>query len=338
MAVWIFIATIIAYFFIYLILALGLNIQFGYTGILNFTYILFMAIGAYVAGVTASGSPPLGISYIWGTRLPFPVPMLLGGLAAAIVGVLIGLITFRRFRSDYFAIVTFAIGFIAYDVIGNDTRLFNGFDGISAVPEPFSGVLHLGPDEFTAFFILICAPVAALLWLFDRRLYASPLGRTLRAIREDEDQAKALGKNVQLYRLLSMGLGCFYAGIGGALTVELIGAMNPSGWTTGETFIIWAALIVGGRGSRLGVLLGTLLFPTILNEGTRLLPSLQNHAELVASLRDVIIGLGLLLIMSLRPQGLLPEPRFVESPRSWWAAVSGFRADGLFRRFARGRG
>jgi branched-chain amino acid transport system permease protein len=311
-------ATMLAYFFIYYILVAGLNVQFGYTGILNFTYILFMAIGAYVAGVTAEGPAAFGSGqqYILGWSLPFPIPALLGMLAAALVGAAIGLLVFRRLRSDYLAVVMFALGFIAYDFIGNYTPLFDGFNGILGVPEPGASALGLNVNSYTYFFAALSGVIAAMVWYFTRVLYRSPLGRTLRAIRENPDQAEVLGKNTFAYRMLAMMIGCALGGLGGALTIEFAGAMNPSGWTSFETFILFAALIVGGRGSNFGIILGTFLFPTLLVEGTRLLPTLQSHPELVAALRNMIIGAGLLLAMYLRPRGLIPESRFKTRQRS----------------------
>jgi ABC-type branched-subunit amino acid transport system permease subunit len=314
-------ATITVYFFIYVVLTTGLNIQYGFTGILNFTFILFMAVGAYVTGVTSEGPPVLGSGekYILGWQLPFPIPLLLGGVAAGLVGAVVGLVVFRRLRSDYLAVVTFALGFIAYDFVGNYTPLFDGFNGIIGVPEPGSGVLGLTSDSYTYFFIGVSGVVAAMAWFLTAQLYRSPIGRTLRAIREDAEQAEAIGKATFKYKMFAMISGCFLAGIGGGLTIEFAGAMNPSGWTSFETFIIFAALIVGGRGSNFGVILGVLLFPTLLDQGTRLLPSLQNNPELVAALRNVVIGLGLLIAMYLRPEGLVPEARFVPGkPIAGW--------------------
>jgi branched-chain amino acid transport system permease protein len=314
-------ATIAVYFFIYVVLTTGLNIQYGFTGILNFTYILFMAIGAYITGVTSEGPPAFGSGeqYILGWQLPFPIPLLLGGAAAGLVGAVVGLVVFRRLRSDYLAIVTFALGFIAYDFVGNYTPLFDGFNGIIGVPEPGSGALGLSADSYTYYFIGVSAVVAGIAWLLSARLYRSPIGRTLRAIREDAEQAEAVGKATFRYKMFGMVSGCVLAGIGGGLTIEFTGAMNPSGWTSFETFIIFAALIVGGRGSNFGVILGVFVFPTLLDQGTRLLPSLQNNPSLVAALRNVAIGVGLLIAMYLRPQGIIPEPRFVPArlTRGW---------------------
>ena len=307
-----YLVTLGVYFLIYIILVQGLDLQYGYTGILNFTYILFMAVGAYVAGVTSSGPPPAysAEQYVLGWTLPFPIPLLLGGLVAGALGGVVGLVVFRRLRSDYLAIVTFALGFIAYDFVGNYTPLFDGFNGLMAVPHPGAGVLGLYTTAFDLYFLgLLCVFVVVLCFIA-RRLYRSPTGRTLRAIREDPVQAEALGKNIFKYRMFAMVAGCVYAGIGGALTVEYTGAINPTGWTSFETFVLFAALIVGGRANSLGVVFGVLVFPTILTEGTRLLPVLQSNPELVAELRYVFIGVALLVVMYLRPRGLIPERKY----------------------------
>lgn len=127
--------TIATFFVIYNILTWGLNIQFGYAGIPDFTYITFMAVGAYIAGVTSLGptTQPLYVKYILGLHWSFPLPLIAGAVVAAAFGALIGVVGLKRLRSDYLAIVTFSIGFIAYDFVSTYTPLFNGFQGIASV-------------------------------------------------------------------------------------------------------------------------------------------------------------------------------------------------------------
>jgi len=309
-----YLLTVCIFFCIYCIYAWGLNLQFGIGGILNFTYITFVAIGAYFAGVTALGKPTVnGMSghYILGWQLPFPIPPVLGGIAAGILAVFIGFIGLRRLRSDYLAIVTVAVGQIAWMVIGNNTPLFNGWDGITSVPQPYNSLFQLNYNNYEWVFLVICIVFAVVGFWAIQRLTHSPYGRVLRAIREDEDVAAALGRNVFRYKMSAFIIGSIYAGVGGALTIEFIGAFNPSGWTTMETFIIWAAMLVGGRGNNVGMIFGAFVVPVFFTEITRFLPQIPGHPLLISSLRGMAIGLLLMLIVRYRPEGVIPEKKNV---------------------------
>ncbi|MDE3228315.1 MAG: branched-chain amino acid ABC transporter permease [Chloroflexota bacterium] len=306
-----YIVAILTFICIDSILTWGLNIQFGYAGILNFALIIFMALGAYVTGVLSLG-PANGISgqtYALGLSWPFPLTLLIGGLAAAAFGGVVGLIALKRLRSDYMAIVTVAVGVITYDFVGNTTRLFNGWDGLGSVPQPFYGIGGTGFTDYQFIFLGISIVVTALMFLLTWRIQHSPFGRTLRSIREDQDVSEAFGKNTFLYRMMAMVIGCFYAGIAGGLLIEYITAINPSGWTTGETFVIWTALLIGGTGNNWGAALGALLVPVLFQEVTRFIPSsiTLNHPDLVPALRNIVVGTLLILVLWFRPQGIIPE-------------------------------
>ena len=306
-----YIVTILVFFCIDSILTWGLNIQFGYTGILNFALIVFMALGAYVTGVfslpIANGIS--GQTYILGLSWPFPLTLIMGGLAAAAFGAVVGLIALRRLRSDYMAVVTVAIGVITYDFIGNTTNLFNGWDGLGAVPQPLYGIFDTGFADYQFIFLGLVIVVTIIMWWITHRIQHSPFGRTLRSIREDMDVSEAFGKNTFLYRMVAMVIGCFYAGIAGGLLIEFITAINPSGWTTGETFVIWTALLIGGTGNNWGAALGALLVPVLFQEVTRFIPSsiTLSHPDLVPAMRNIIVGLMLILVLWFRPQGVIPE-------------------------------
>jgi ABC-type branched-subunit amino acid transport system permease subunit len=316
-AVLYYLATLVVFFFIYNILTWGLNIQFGYTGILNFAFIVFMAVGAYVTGVTSLGRPGIdsGQTYVLGLGWFFPLPLLAGGIVAGLFGLFVGGVALKRLRSDYMAIVTVAVGSIAYDIVGNYTPLFNGWDGLSGVPAPFSDLI-VDPVMYQVIFIVLSGIVMLILWWVANRIHKSPFGRTLRSIREDLDVSEAFGKDTFRYRMIAMFIGCFYAGIAGGLLMEFVGAFNPSGWTAGETFVVWAALLVGGRGNNWGAVLGALLVPVIFQEATRFLPQFPNNPALIAALRNIVVGSLLILVLWFRPQGILPErkPRFFGIP------------------------
>jgi branched-chain amino acid transport system permease protein len=314
-----YVATIAAYFIIFNILAWGLNIQFGYAGIPNFTYITFFAAGAYFTGVTTLSPPPTTfkyVQYILGLGWPFPLTLLAGAAAAGALGFLVGLVTLRRLRTDYLAIVTFSLGFIAYDFVASFIPLFNGFDGIFGVAQPFNDRLHLDVNTYPYFFIGLSGVIMLICWLVANRIYNSALGRTLRAIRDDIDVAEALGKDTFRFRMIALVVGCIFAGIGGGLTMLFVTAMNPSGWTAPETFVIWAAMLIGGKGNNWGAVLGAFLVPVLFFEGTRFIPVAPEHPLLIHGIRYMIVGILLILVLWFRPDGILPERKklFYEIP------------------------
>jgi ABC-type branched-subunit amino acid transport system permease subunit len=304
-----YITTLIVFFFIFAISTWGLNLQFGTAGILNFTYITFFAIGGYFTGVAMLHRPDAlsHMRYILGLGLPFPVALVIGAGAAAILGLLVGLVALRRLRSDYLAIVTVSVGAIVYDFINVNTEVFNGADGIAGVPYPFESVLGLDPNTYTLFYVVLSGVFALVLGVVAFRIYNSPLGRTLRAIREDPDVAAAFGKDTDRFRMIAMVVGCIYAGIAGSLLIGFISALNPGGWTAGETFLLYAALLLGGRGNNWGAMLGALLVPVLFQEATRYLPQIPGHPELIPAIRNMIVGALLIAILWFRPEGILPE-------------------------------
>jgi branched-chain amino acid transport system permease protein len=301
--------TLLFFFAAYSVLGWGLNLQFGETGILNFAYIAFVAIGAYITGVTSSG-PPLpgsGQSYVIGWSLPFPLGLLLGGVAACLLAVLVAFIAFRRLRSDYLAMVLISISLVLYDVINNYIPLFDGADGLNSVPMPMAGMFNLDANSFLIFFAVLSVVIGAVMWLIMSRITRSPLGRTFRAIRDDPDVVSALGKNVFRYQLTAMLIGAFYAGIGGGLIIEFASSFNTSAWTVPETFIIFAALIIGGLGNNVGVMAGALAVPVLFTQLPKFIPDIPGHPGLILNLEGAVIGALLILTMWFRPQGIIPE-------------------------------
>jgi branched-chain amino acid transport system permease protein len=305
-------ATLVIFFFIFCISTWGLNLQFGTAGILNFTYITFFAIGGYFTGVSMMSRPDAfsNMRYILGLNLPFPIALLFGAVAAGVLGLLVGLVALRRLRSDYLAIVTVSVGAIVYDLVNVNTAIFNGADGIAGIPYPFNDTLQLDPNTYTFFYVGLAGVFTLVLGLIAFRIYNSPLGRTLRAIREDEGVAAAFGKDTYRFRMIAMVVGCVYAGIAGGLLVGFISALNPGGWAAGETFLLYAALLLGGRGNNWGAVLGAFLVPVLFQEATRYLPAIPNHPELIPAIRNMIVGALLVAILWFRPEGVLPERKF----------------------------
>jgi|SRR5665213_1728194 len=301
--------TLLFFFAAYSILGWGLNLQFGEAGILNFAYIGFVAIGAYITGVTSMGKPPQGSgeTYMFAARLPFPIGLLLGGLASCLLAVLVAFIAFRRLRSDYLAMVLISVSLVMYDIINNYVPLFDGADGLNTVPMPFAGVLSLNANSFLVFFAVASVGIAGVMWLIISRITRSPLGRTFRAIRDDPDVISALGKNVFRYQLTAMLIGAFYAGIGGGLIIEFSSSFNTSAWLPPETFLIFAALIIGGLRNNVGVVAGAFVVPVLFTQLPKFLPDIPGHPGLILNLEGSVIGLLLIVTMWFRPQGIIPE-------------------------------
>ncbi len=307
-AFWYYVFTLVFFLFDYFILAMGLNIQYGETGILNFAYIGFVAIGAYVTGAASlPNSAGTGQQYIMGWGLPFPFNLLLGGLVASAVAVLVALIALRRLRTDYLAMVLVSLSLVLYDVINNYVPLFNGADGLYNVPQPMAGIFHLTTNSFIPFFAVVTGLVALLMWFIMSRIMNSPLGRTFRAIRDDDGVAGALGKNPFGYKLTSMIIGAFYAGVGGGLIIQFGGSFNPTAWLPGETFVVFAVIIVGGVGNNVGMLVGALLVETLLIHLPAFLPEIPGHPGLIEYIDTMVVGVLLMVMLWFRPQGVVPE-------------------------------
>jgi ABC-type branched-subunit amino acid transport system permease subunit len=303
-----YIATLVIYAFVYIIAASGLNLQFGVTGVYNFAFIIFQAAGAYCTAVLTLGPSSANGAfqhYIVGLHLPFPLPLLISGVVAGLLGVGLGALTVRRLRADYLAIVMLVISLIATGVVTDYQGLFNGAAGLALIPQPFAS-LTSNLVVYDWLYALFAGIVCALVLIAVRMLIESPLGRSLRAVRENENAAAALGKNVTALRLLVFGIGGAIAGISGSVLVSFTQAWSPESWLYAETFVLFTALIVGGVGSNLGPLIGAVLVPVVLAEGSRYLPQF-GPPTLVPSLEWIAIGVVLLAFLWFWPRGILPE-------------------------------
>jgi ABC-type branched-subunit amino acid transport system permease subunit len=229
----------------------GLNMQYGYTGLLNFAFYTYVAVGAYVAGVTTMGHPtvPL-VSYILQWSLPWYVGLLLSGVVAALLAVVVFSFTVRRLRSDYGASWPVAAAFI-WTLI-RDPSAFSSATGLFNIghhgrPEHSSGILSANGGP--------CLAILAISVWLSRRIFRSPYGRVLRALREDEVVAAAFGRSIWRPQLWVFVLGNFIAGIAGGLYIFYITAWSPNAFQPLESFALMGALIIGGSGNYWGALL-----------------------------------------------------------------------------------
>lgn len=291
------------------ITVIGLNVQFGTAGLLNLAYIVLLAIGAYATGIAAlPPSPSHGyITYIGGFGWVFPWDLLFGMAVTVACGAFLGIMIFSRVSVWYLAVALTSIGYGLLTVINDEPRIFNGYIGLVNVPGPWES--QLSQSDFQLVFLgisLLClAAVLALTW----RLERSPLGRAWRTVREDETAAMALGKNPLVLKMSAFALGSLAAGLAGGLTVLFLGAWNTEAWQPNETFLVLAAVIVGGRGWTIGGVVGSLVIYDLLIEGSKYLPVLGGRNELLPAIQTLFLGLIVLAMLWWRPYGLLPEPK-----------------------------
>jgi branched-chain amino acid transport system permease protein len=299
------------------VMALGLNVQWGQTGLFNVGVAGFAAIGAY-ASALLTAAPAAG--RVGGYELPIAVGWLGAIVASGLIAAVIGAITLRL-RADYLAITTFGIAIVIQLVAVNAEWLSGGPFGIAFIPRPFAS-LQEHALEFNLANLALAGAMTVAVYTALERLTRGPWGRVLRAVREDEAAAASLGKNARVYRLQAFVLGCMIVGLGGAMQAHAIGFIAPENYLSALTFQVWAMLIVGGAGNNLGALLGALAIWGLwsMSSGfvSMILPAgLQARG---ASLQLVVIGVLIATILLLRPRGLLGEPvtvsRFLHKTRS----------------------
>jgi branched-chain amino acid transport system permease protein len=274
--------------------------------LLNLAYILFVAVGAYASGVVISApSSPPGTQYILGLNQPFLVGVLAGAVAAGVLALIVGAVALRNLRADYFAIVTLVFAEAALQIVSQFQRLFNGSEGLINIPQPLSTTFS--GRGYNVFYLAICVVAVLLVLGVVELVRRSPFGLALRAVREDQDAAAALGRNPYVLKLKAFVIGGVIAGIGGALLGSFVTAFAPAGWGLGETLLILVCLFVGGSGSNLGVMLGTFLIIGLVGQLPTLLPTVTSNPDLIADARYILIGVLIIAFLRWRPRGLLPE-------------------------------
>ena len=280
---------------IYYLLALGLNLHYGYTGLINFGHVGFFAIGAYVSGL-------LSIS-----GLPIVLATCAGISAAAALAYPIGL-TSLRLKEEYLAIVTLGLAEIIRIIIISEGWLTNGVRGIPGVPRPFAS-LGIGAGAEPAFLalVLVCCVAATLFVLI---VVKSPFGRLIQAIRDDEHAVRALGKNPAKHKTKVLVIGAALAGLAGALYSQYLTYISPDQFMSILTFYIWMAIIMGGTGSIAGSVVGTAILITFL-EGSRIARDFIPFVTDVqmASLRLALLGVLLIAFMRYAPEGIMGRMR-----------------------------
>jgi neutral amino acid transport system permease protein len=297
---------------VFALAAIGLNVHYGYTGLLNFGQVGFMLVGAYGLGISVS---------IWG--VPFWLGIVIGVLAAVLLALLLGAPTLRL-RADYLAISTIAAAEILRFVFRSNPMV-NVTGGPFGIPSQVGGpgfaqtfyalnpippgTYGIGPLSFShtrLWVTLVGWALVALTTLLVWALMRSPWGRVIKSIREDEDAARALGKNVFAYKMQSLVLGGVLGGAAGMMLVLSQQAMTPDQFLPQLTFFAYTVLIMGGAATIMGPIVGSILFWFLLLS----IESVLRQSDLIPTsaigpVRLALVGLVLVLLMAFRPQGLL---------------------------------
>lgn len=298
---------------IYALAAVGLNLHFGYTGLLNFGQVGFMLVGAYGTAISVVS---------WG--LPLGVGVLVGMGCAVVLALILGIPTLRL-RGDYLSIATIASAEILRYLYRSEWAqpLTGGVFGLSQFANgfydlnPFSSDLNFGPLDFSAraLWLMVVAWTAAFAAAgLVALLVHSPWGRVLRSVREDELAARSLGKNVFAYKMQSLVLGGVMGALAGALLAISSQALNPDSFLPIITFYLWTIMILGGASRVIGPILGSVVFwflLTFLDSFLRqaisngVIPATVLASADVGAVRFATVGLGLMLLMLFRPAGLI---------------------------------
>ena len=278
---------------VYALLAQSLVLSWGMAGLVNLGLAGFFAVGAYASAMPTSWAG-------W----PVPLGLLAATLAGGLAGLLVCFSTLRL-RDDYLAIVTLGFAEIVRLVLSNEIWLTNGTDGIAGIPGFLpreAGIgFHLGS-------LAVAVAAVAAVYLLQRRLLHSPWGRALRAVREDQTVAAVAGKNVVRFKAQAFSLAAAIAGLAGAIYGHYTSYVAPDQFQPLITIYVFLAVTAGGNARPAGAVLGAYLLVAFL-EATRFLAELVPAISALqrASLREMLVGIGLVLVLSLRPDGVLPE-------------------------------
>jgi branched-chain amino acid transport system permease protein len=315
---------------IFAIFAIGLNIQWGYAGVFNFGVMAFFIVGAYTAAVVTK-PPATGefVGYVggFGDALDFAPALRTDQWFIHIVGIfaaagLAGIVAFfvsipaLRLREDYLAIATIGVAELVRRIVIEERWLVNGTRGLPGIPRPLGDLVD--PGDWRYVILGISVVVLAIVFFLAERIVRSPWGRVLRALREDELATAASGKSVFSFKSQGFVLGAMIMGVGGAMYAYANSVVSTDDFNHFiATFIFWAMLIVGGAGNNMGAILGAY----IVWGFWRITLQLQGYdlpdvlAVRIPYVREIALGTLIVIVLLLRPQGLIPEERRV----SIWA-------------------
>ena len=277
---------------IYSPFAVSLNLELGLTGLYNFGHIAFFGIGAYTSALLSLAGFPVAVS-------------MLGGMGTACAAGALLAVPALRLTGDYFGIATLAFGEMIRLFFLNERWLTKGPMGLPGIPRPLG--IHGGVAGLP-FYLFLSAVLALGAFLMAHRIIRSPFGRALKVVREDEYVAQALGKNVFSLKARIVAVGSLLAGLAGALYGHYVTYISPSDFTLNETILVLLCVVLGGRGTRWGPVLGAFLI-IFFQEFLRFLPIPVDFGRVVAPIQGMVYGAVLILLMLKRPEGILSEYR-----------------------------
>ncbi len=288
---------------IYAILCLALNIQWGMGGLFNAGIAGFFAVGAYTSAIVTAASTH---KHLGGFELPIPFGLAAAAFVAGFTGWAVARICVRL-KSDYLAMASIGIAEILRLVIVNEEWLTNGSLGISRIPRPFGDLVQGRAADVV--FLCVVWGIVAIVYVIAQRLYRSPWGRVLRAIRDNEHSAQAVGKDVERFRQQTFIIGAAIMGVAGALSAHYFKFLSPSATEPLlVTFLVWVMLMAGGSGNNRGAILGALTIWFIWSATEILTSSLPPEWITRSSyIRMLLVGLLLQFVLQRFRAGLLPE-------------------------------
>lgn len=275
---------------IYGIFALGLNLQWGYAGLLNFGHVAFMAIGAYATILLSMNG------------IALPLAVLAGMILAGVAGAFLGVATLKL-REDYLAIVTIGFSEILRFLLLNEAWLTKGSFGLYGYPRPFQDLVSA--QDYNLLLMCIVVFALAVVYALLEILARSPWGRVLKSIRDDEAVSVSLGKNAFQYKIQTLVLGSAIAALSGSLLAFYLQYINPMNFQPVETFYAWIIVIMGGSGNNRGTIIGAILLWGFFSTTRFIEGYLYFSPSAASAMRIVLIGTILIVLMMFRPQGIL---------------------------------
>jgi len=278
---------------IYILFSSSLNLELGCAGLYNFGHVGFFAIGAYCSTlVTLAGYP------VW-----------FGLIASMLVTALVGILfawPVLRLTGDYFGVASLAFAEMIRLILLNERWLTRGPMGIPGIPQ-----IELFGMTGNIVTLIVFFVITTLSLICFKVIISSPFGRTLKLIREDEQVARAFGKNIVSFKTRTIAVGSAFGGLAGAFWAHYIGYISPNDFTLQMTVLVILCVVLGGRGTLLGPVLGSVLVVTI-GEGLRFLPVPASMTAGVAHIQSMLFGLVLILLMLRRPQGIVAESQLLQ--------------------------
>ena len=330
---------------IYAVLTLGLNVQWGYTGLFNIGVAAFFSLGAFTSALVTTRMPTGAAAAFseqaFGLGAPFLVGVVAAGAAAGVLALLVGGPTLRL-REDYLAIATIGIAELVRLVFQNERWLANGPQPLRGIPQPLACLVRdpacswlpapvaaffepLAPRDYPYVYLVIATLFVIVVFVVLERAIRSPWGRLLRAVREDEAAAAMNGKDVARVRLQAFTVGAVVMGLGGALYAHYMVAIDYTHFDAlYATFLVWVMLMLGGSGNHRGAILGAFVIWGVWTGAAYAVDLVRPLLAAISSdlpargpyLRLLFISLLMLLIRLYRPKGLVGEERFVSRDSS----------------------